>query len=100
MTLEIDAKYKRYYLLDEKRGSIDQFLCPVEECGFQTDQGPGALRMHMIISADPNCKGRHCKKHEEYVAANPEAADLVWVRYLAQFPSKLHADTEIGKIKE
>ena len=100
MALEIDPRYKKYYLLDKKRGTIDQFVCPVEGCGFQTDQGPGALRMHLIISADPNCKGRHCKVHEEFVREHPESVGLDWVRYLAQFPSKLHEDTEIGNVKE
>jgi hypothetical protein len=100
MTIEIDAKYKQYYLLDKKKGSIDQFVCPVEGCGFQTDQGPGALRMHMVISADPNCKGRHCKKHEEFVREHPETVSLQWVHYLAKFPSKLHSETEISNIKE
>ncbi len=100
MTLEIDPKYKRYCLLDKNSVSIDQFLCPVEGCAWQTDQGPGALRMHMIISADPNCKGRHCEKHEDFVREHPDSTSMEWVRYLSQFPSKLHADTEIAKIKE
>jgi hypothetical protein len=100
MTYEIDPKYKRYYLLDKKRGGISLFTCPVEGCNYQTDQGPGSLRMHMLINADPKCKGRHCKKHEEYVAAYPETTKLEWVRYLAQFPSTLHEDIEIGHIKE
>jgi hypothetical protein len=100
MTLEIDDKYKRYYLLDQKRGSIDQFVCPVEGCGFQTDQGPGALRMHMVISSDPNYKGRYCKKHEEFVKEHPDIVSLQWVHYLAKFPSKLNAETEISNIKE
>ncbi len=72
MTMEIDSKYKRFYLLDKQKGHISVFTCPVEGCGFQTDQGPGALRMHMIIMGDPKCKGRYCKEHEEYVAAHPE----------------------------
>ena len=100
MSLEIDAKYKRYYLLDKQRGSIAQFVCPVEGCEWQTDQGPGALRMHIVISADPNCVGRHCEKHEEFVRANPDSTSMEWVRYLSQFPSKIHVDTDIGKIRE
>jgi len=100
MTMEIDSKYKRFYLLDKQKGHISVFTCPVEGCGFQTDQGPGALRMHMIIMGDPNCKGRYCKEHEEYVAAHPETTKLEWVHYLAKFPSVLHLDAEIGHIKE
>ncbi len=88
MPIEIDDKYKRYYLLDKEKGSISQFVCPVEGCDFQTDQGPGALRMHMIIKADPKCTGRYCQKHEEFVKANPESVKMDWVRYLSQFPAR------------
>jgi hypothetical protein len=100
METEIDPRYKRFYLLDNQRGSISLFTCPVEGCNFQTDQGPGALRMHMIISADPNCKGRHCKEHEKYVVEHPETRSQDWVHYLAKFPSRLHSDAEIGRIRE
>ncbi|MGD0802955.1 MAG: hypothetical protein ABSA11_02655 [Candidatus Bathyarchaeia archaeon] len=72
----------------------------MEGCNLQTDQGPGALRMHMLISADPNCRGRHCKKHEEFVREHPDSVSQEWVHYLAKFPSKIHTDTEIDVIKE
>ncbi len=98
--MEIDERYKRYYLLDKQRGSISLFTCPVEGCGFQTDQGPGALRMHMVIKADPKFVGRHCKKHEAFVAAHPETQLQDWVQYLAKFPSALHEDAEITNVKE
>jgi hypothetical protein len=98
--MEIDSKYNRYYLLDKEHGHISLFTCPIEGCGFQTDQGPGALRMHMIIKADPGCKGQFCKEHEQYVAAHPDIRSQDWVRYLAKFPSTLHLDAGITNIKE
>ena len=69
-------------------------------CDYQTDQGPGSLRMHMIINADPKCTGRYCKEHEAYVAANPETISQEWVRYLAKFPSVLHLDAGVTNVKE
>ncbi len=98
--MEIDDKYRGYYVLDKQRGSISLFTCPVEGCGFQTDQGPGALRMHMIIKADPKCVGRHCREHEAYVTGHPETQSSQWVQYLAKFPSALHTDAEITNVKE
>ena len=98
--MEIDPKYKRYYLLDKQKGHISLFTCPVEGCGFQTDQGPGALRMHLIIRADPGCRGRYCKEHEQYVIAHPETISQEWVRYLAKFPSVLPQDAGITNVKE
>ena len=100
MALEIDPQYKKFYLLDHKRGSITQFTCPVEGCDWRTDQGPGALRMHLMLKADPNCKGGYCKEHEAFVKANPDTVGLNWVHYLSKFPSASHGDTEIGKVKE
>jgi hypothetical protein len=100
MTLEIDPQYRKMYLLDKKKGSISLFTCPVEGCGWQTDQGPGALRMHILLKGDPKCEGRFCKEHKEYVEAHPETMKRDWVQYLASFPSALHGDTEIGHIKE
>jgi hypothetical protein len=56
--------------------------------------------MHMIIKADPKCMGRHCKEHEHYVSEHPETTSIGWVQYLSKFPSMLHAEAEIGHIKE
>jgi hypothetical protein len=100
MALEIDPQYKKMYLLDKQRGRISLFTCPVEGCDWQTDQGPGALRMHILIKGDPKCEGRFCKEHADYVSAHPEVQRKDWVQYLARFPSMLHGDTEIGHIKE
>jgi hypothetical protein len=56
--------------------------------------------MHLIIRADPGCRGRYCKEHEQYVIAHPETISQEWVRYLAKFPSVLHQDAGITNVKE
>ena len=97
---DIDPRFAKYVSISDDYSMIEQFTCPVEECGFRTDHGPGALRIHMLITADPNIKGRYNPQHEAFMKANPGEMTLEGVRYLAQFPSSLHLDASIKHIKE
>lgn len=97
---EIDPRFAKYVSISEDYSMINQFICPVEGCGYQTDQGPGSLRMHMLLAADPNIKGRYCPSHEAFMKANPDEMTIEGVRYLAHFPSSFHLDTSIKHIKE
>jgi hypothetical protein len=97
---EIAQSFRKYVTISSDYSMIEQFKCPVEGCGWETDQGPGALRMHILITADPNVKGRYNPNHEEFLKTNPNEMTLDGVRYLAQFPSSLHLDTSIKHLKE
>jgi len=97
---EIEPRFAKYVSIRDDYSTIEQFTCPVEGCGYQTDQGPGALRLHMIIAADPKIKGRYNPQHEAFMKANPDEMTIEGVRYLAQFQSGLHLDTSIKHIKE
>jgi hypothetical protein len=97
---EIAPNFRKYVTISDDYSMIEQFKCPVEECGWESDQGPGALRMHILITADPNVKGRYNPQHEEFLKVNPDEMTIEGVRYLAQFPSSLHLDTSIKHLKE
>lgn len=97
---EINPHFAKYVIINADYSMIEQFKCPVEGCSFQTDQGPGALRMHILISADQKLKGRYNQQHEAFMKANPDEMTIEGVRYLAQFPSIFHLDTAIKHIKE
>jgi hypothetical protein len=97
---EIEPRFIKYVSISDDYSVIEQFTCPVEGCNYQTDQGPGALRMHMINAANPNLKGRYNPQHEAFMKTNPDEMTIKGVQYLAQFPSSLHLDTSIKHIKE
>ncbi len=60
--------------LDGQR--VERFACLVEGCGFTTKLGPGALRMHLLLKADPMKESRYCSSHEEYCRAYEEEIGL------------------------
>jgi hypothetical protein len=97
---DMNPRFQKYVSISDDYSMIEQFTCPVEGCSFQTDQGPGALRMHMLIAADPNLKGRYNPQHEAFIKANPNEMTIEGVRYLAQFKSSFHLDASIKNIKE
>ena len=86
MSLEIRDPLSKYVrlTLDEQR--VERFACPVEECGFTTKLGPGALRMHLLLKADPTKESRYCSSHEEYCRAHQEELGLEAIRYLSSLP--------------
>ena len=47
----IDEKFMPYIEINEELKRIESYKCPVPGCGFQTKQGPGAVRMHTLLAA-------------------------------------------------
>jgi hypothetical protein len=91
MTLKIPANLQKYVVLSEEDDIIDFFKCPVEGCKFTTRLGPGAVRMHILIKADPKVEGRYDKQHEEY-AKKAEMLNMDFVKTLAEFPRREVSD--------
>ncbi|MGD2200683.1 MAG: hypothetical protein PVJ38_03490 [Candidatus Bathyarchaeota archaeon] len=86
MSLEIRDPLKKYVRLTPDGEKISRFICPVEGCGFATKLGPGALRMHLLIKADPNSGSRYCSNHEEFCTTHERELGLDIVRYLHNLP--------------
>lgn len=86
VSLEIRADLLKYCILDEKGEHIDRFACPVEGCNYTTRLGPGAMRMHIIIKADPKYEERYDPQHEQYYREHQGELNLEAVRYLANIP--------------
>ncbi len=82
MTLNIPEHLHAYVTLNEEEDVIDQFKCPV--CGFRTQLGPGALRMHLLLKSDPKVETQYDSAHEEYMRTAEFTIDTV--RVLAKFP--------------
>jgi len=83
MTIELPEKYKKYVVLDEKQEKINRFECPI--CDFDTKQGPGALRMHLLLKSDPKIENRYDEEHEK-ASKNEEIYKLSTVRELSKYP--------------
>ncbi|MFP3952475.1 MAG: hypothetical protein ACLFVP_10100 [Candidatus Bathyarchaeia archaeon] len=73
-------------VVDEDNKEIEQFKCPVEGCGFTTRFGPGAIRMHILLSSDPDTEARYDESHEEFYKAHKDELSLETVRYFTEFP--------------
>ncbi|HUS78832.1 MAG TPA: hypothetical protein VM050_09250 [Patescibacteria group bacterium] len=86
MALEIRDPLKKYLELNEDRTLVRRFVCPVEGCNYSTTLGPGALRMHLLIKADPASTARYCEAHEAFCNAHREELGSETVRYLYQLP--------------
>lgn len=86
IALEIEADLRKYCLLKEDGTCIDEFVCPVEGCGFTTRLGPGALRMHLLMKSDPNVESRYCEAHERFCHANIHELGMDAIRYLSSLP--------------
>ena len=75
----IDKRFIPYIELNQELQRIESYKCPVPGCGFQTKQGPGAVRMHTLL-----CTSKSLAKDEngEFLWAqtgvstdNPEGYD-------------------------
>jgi len=86
MSLEIRDPLSKYVRLTMDEQRVERFACPVEGCGFTTKLGPGALRMHLLLKADPTKESRYCSSHEEYCRGHEEELGLDVVRYLSRMP--------------
>ncbi len=80
--LNVPTHLREYVALTENEDKINQFKCPV--CGFRTQLGPGALRMHLLLKSDPKVESRYDPAHEEYMRTTEFTIDTV--RELAKFP--------------
>ena len=89
MTLEIPENLLKYVILTNTGDMIERFKCPV--CSFTTKLGPGALRMHLMLKADPKNESRHDQAHESYYREHQREIGLDSVRILASIPR-----TDIG----
>ncbi len=83
MTVQIPENLKKYCSLAEGEDIIDRFVCPV--CDFTTRLGPGAIRMHMLMKADPLSKVYEVR-HEEFYKANQMDITIDAVKKLAEIP--------------
>ena len=86
MSLEIRDPLRKYVRLTLDEHHVERFACPVEGCGFTTKLGPGALRMHLLLKADPTKESRYCSSHEEYCRAHQEELGLETIQYLSGLP--------------
>jgi len=77
---------RKYCILSEDETIIDRFRCPVPGCTFTTRLGPGAVRMHLLIKADPSSKTRYCSKHEAYLKEHESELTLNTIRVLSKIP--------------
>jgi hypothetical protein len=84
MIIDIPEELLKYVVLDEKKQKIESFKCPV--CKFTTKLGPGALRMHLLLKADPTLNNRHDVAHEEYFREHQKELGLNSVRILSSQP--------------
>jgi hypothetical protein len=83
MSLEIRDPLSKYVRLTLDGQRVERFACAVEGCGFTTKLGPGALRMHLLLKADPTKESRYCSSHEEYCRAHQGELGLEAIRYLS-----------------
>jgi len=86
MSLEIEAGLEKYVRLTEDGKRIETFVCPVDGCDFTTKLGAGALRMHIILNADPEKKGRYDQAHETFYGEHTDELSLGKVQYLHKRP--------------
>jgi hypothetical protein len=84
LPLSIPNELQKYLVLSPEEEKVDRFKCPVKGCKYTTRLGPGALRMHITLKADPKVPSRHDAEHENYLKTN--VFDMEHVRILAQFP--------------
>jgi hypothetical protein len=86
MSLNIPEQLKKYCIVSTDGTIIDRFKCPVPGCEFKTRLGPGAVRMHILIKADPRSDTRYSPEHEEYFKQYESELTLDTVRDLAKIP--------------
>lgn len=87
MSISVPQELQKYVVLTQLGDYIDRFKCPVPGCDYTTRLGPGALRMHMILKADPNVPSRYDTQHEEYFKLNM-ILDKEQVKILGDYPRK------------
>ena len=86
MSLNIPEDLRKYCIVAEDGTIIDRFKCPVPGCTFTTRLGPGAVRMHLMLTADPLHESRYSSDHEAYWRLNESEFSIDMVRTLAHIP--------------
>ncbi len=86
MSLNIPENLKKYCSLADDGTIIDRFKCPVLGCTFTTRLGPGAIRMHLLIKADPLYESRYDPLHEEYFKEHESELTMDNIRVLSTIP--------------
>ncbi len=89
MSLNIPEHLKKYVIISQDGTIIDKFKCPVPGCNYTTRLGPGAVRMHLLIKADPLSKTRYSSEHEEYFKKHMSELSPETVSALAKIPYRL-----------
>jgi len=85
--INIPQELQKFVVLTPSGDHVDRFKCPVPGCDYSTRLGPGALRMHMILKADPNVPTRYDAQHEEYLKQGL-VIDKEQVKLLGDIPMK------------
>jgi hypothetical protein len=88
VVLEIRDDLRKYCHISDDGSRIDYFCCPVSGCNYRTRLGPGALRMHMLLKADPKIEGRYCEAHDSFCQSHLNELSTEMVRYMNQFPRR------------
>ncbi len=77
---------RKYCIIAEDGSIIDRFKCPVPGCTFTTRLGPGAVRMHVMLTADPMHETRYSPDHEAFWRENESELTLDNIRVLSDIP--------------
>jgi hypothetical protein len=76
---DIDKRFMPYIELNQELQRIESYKCPVPGCGFQTKQGPGAVRMHTVLCTSKSLgkdeKGEFLWAQTGVSADNPDGCD-------------------------
>ena len=79
LIVDIDEKFIPYLEINEEKKRIESYKCPVLGCGFQTKQGPGAVRMHTLLVAskiiNKDDSGEYMWAQTGVSPGNPEGFD-------------------------
>lgn len=84
MAITISKNLEKYVSFTESGQLVERFVCPI--CKFSTRLGPGALRMHIILRADPIGRHSHDKEHEEFLRKNSGELTLDSIKTLSMMP--------------
>jgi hypothetical protein len=75
----IDERFMRYLEINEEKKRIESYVCPVPGCGFNSKQGPGAVRMHTLLvgskSLQKDESGEYLWAQTGVSSDNPEGFD-------------------------
>ena len=88
MSLNIPEVLKKYCIVSADDTIIDRYKCPVAGCDYSTRLGPGAVRMHILMKADPMNETRYDPDHEVYWKQFASELSMDNIRVLANIPHR------------